>query len=137
MHDLKIYFASSNEHKKQEMMRLLDGVVLTLPKEESMSFDPVEDGNSFIEKALIKGGEGLRVAPDGLLCRFVKECNCIYRIIQLPHNSPKNNIFLQMPIHSCLLVSINHLLHLPAPMSLLFYMHLLLLSKTFYVSPTD
>ncbi len=54
MHDLKIYFASSNEHKKQEMMRLLDGVVLTLPKEESISFDPVEDGNSFIENALIK-----------------------------------------------------------------------------------
>ena len=44
MHDLKIYFASSNEHKKQEMMRLLDGVVLTLPKEESISFDPVEGG---------------------------------------------------------------------------------------------
>ena len=54
MHDLKIYFASSNDHKKQEMMRLLNGVNITLPKEEAIAFDPVEDGNSFIENALIK-----------------------------------------------------------------------------------
>ena len=54
MYDLKIYFASSNDHKKQEMMRLLNGVNITLPKEEAIAFDPVEDGNSFIENALIK-----------------------------------------------------------------------------------
>ena len=54
MYDLKIYFASSNNHKKQEMMRLLNGVNIMLPKEEAIAFDPVEDGNSFIENALIK-----------------------------------------------------------------------------------
>lgn len=54
MYDLKIYFASSNDHKKQEMMRLLNGVNIMLPKEEAIAFDPVEDGNSFIENALIK-----------------------------------------------------------------------------------
>ena len=54
MHDLKIYFASSNDHKKQEMMRLLKGITLTLPKEDSIIFDPIEDGDSFIANALIK-----------------------------------------------------------------------------------
>ena len=54
MYDLKIYLASSNDHKKQEMMRLLNGVNITLPKEEAIAFAPVEDGNSFIENALIK-----------------------------------------------------------------------------------
>ena len=44
----------ANDHKKQEMMRLLNGVNITLPKEEAIAFDPVEDGNSFIENALIK-----------------------------------------------------------------------------------
>ncbi|MCR5731871.1 MAG: RdgB/HAM1 family non-canonical purine NTP pyrophosphatase [Sphaerochaetaceae bacterium] len=51
---MKLYFASGNEHKKQEMKRLLGGFELTLPKEEGISFDPVENGSTFIENALIK-----------------------------------------------------------------------------------
>lgn len=51
---MKLYFASSNEHKKKEMSRLLGGYSLTLPKEEGIAFDPVENGKSFIENALIK-----------------------------------------------------------------------------------
>lgn len=51
----KIYFASSNSHKKAEMQRLImDGVTITLPCEEGLSFDPDENGSSFIENSLIK-----------------------------------------------------------------------------------
>lgn len=51
---MKLYFASGNEHKKKEMQALLDNVELVLPKEEGYEFDPVEDGSSFMENALIK-----------------------------------------------------------------------------------
>lgn len=51
---MKLYFASGNAHKKEEMARLLGGFELTLPKEEGISFDPIEDGSTFIENALIK-----------------------------------------------------------------------------------
>lgn len=36
------------------MERLLGGYALTLPKEEGIIFDPVEDGSSFVENAMIK-----------------------------------------------------------------------------------
>lgn len=51
---MKLYFASGNEHKKKEMSRLLGGWTLTLPKEEGIAFDPDENGNSFIDNAVIK-----------------------------------------------------------------------------------
>ncbi len=51
---MKLYFASGNDHKKKEMSRLLGGFELTLPKEEAIVFDPDENGNSFIENAVIK-----------------------------------------------------------------------------------
>lgn len=51
---MKLYFASGNEHKKKEMSRLLGGYSLTLPKEEGIAFDPVEDGKTFIDNAVIK-----------------------------------------------------------------------------------
>ena len=51
---MKLYFASGNDHKKKEMQALLDNVELVLPKEEGYEFDPVEDGSSFMENALIK-----------------------------------------------------------------------------------
>lgn len=51
----KLYFASSNKHKKTEMERLLGpSFTLTLPLEEGIAFDPDENGNTFIENALIK-----------------------------------------------------------------------------------
>ena len=37
---MTLYFASSNDHKKEEMMRLLDGVTVRLPKEDGIAFDP-------------------------------------------------------------------------------------------------
>lgn len=51
---MKLYFASGNDHKKKEMMRLLGGIELVLPKEEGIDFDPEENGNTFIENAIIK-----------------------------------------------------------------------------------
>lgn len=51
---MKIYFASGNEHKKEEMSRLLGGYELILPKEEGIEFDPEETGTTFIENAMIK-----------------------------------------------------------------------------------
>ncbi len=49
-----IWFASSNSHKKAEMERLLPGTIIRLPKEAGLDFDPVEDGESFIDNALLK-----------------------------------------------------------------------------------
>lgn len=51
---MKLYFASGNAHKKQEMSRLLGGYELTLPKEEGYAFDPEENGKTFIDNAIIK-----------------------------------------------------------------------------------
>ena len=51
---MKLYFASGNDHKKTEMSRLLGGFELTLPKEEGISFDPDENGSTFIDNAVIK-----------------------------------------------------------------------------------
>ena len=51
---MELYFASGNEHKKAEMRRLLGDIELRLPKEDGIDFDPVEDGTTFVENALIK-----------------------------------------------------------------------------------
>ena len=51
---MKLYFASGNDHKKKEMSRLLGGFELTLPKEEGIAFDPDENGETFIDNAVIK-----------------------------------------------------------------------------------
>ena len=51
---MKLYFASSNEHKKMEMSRLLGGYKLVIPKEEGIAFDPDETGSSLVENAIIK-----------------------------------------------------------------------------------
>lgn len=51
---MTLYFASSNGHKKEEMMRLLDEVTVRLPKEDGIDFNPDENGKTFIENALIK-----------------------------------------------------------------------------------
>ncbi len=51
---MKLYFASSNDHKKTEMERLLPGFSITLPKEEGLSFSPEETGETYIENAIIK-----------------------------------------------------------------------------------
>ena len=51
----KLYFASSSDHKKREMQRLIKtGIEIVLPKQLGLEFSPDENGSSFIENALIK-----------------------------------------------------------------------------------
>ncbi len=51
---MKIYLASGNFNKKKELEELLPNYTIVLPKEEGIDFDPVEDGDSFFENAMIK-----------------------------------------------------------------------------------
>lgn len=51
---MKLYLASNNEHKRKEFEELLNDYEIVLPKDEGIEFDPVEDGSSFIENAMIK-----------------------------------------------------------------------------------
>lgn len=51
---MKIYFASGNLHKKQEMQALFPEFDLVIPSEEDIHFDPEENGSSFLENSLIK-----------------------------------------------------------------------------------
>ncbi len=51
---MKIYLASGNMHKKKELEELLPNYEIVLPKEIGIEFDPVEDGQTFFENAMIK-----------------------------------------------------------------------------------
>lgn len=51
---MRLYLASNNEHKREEFSLLFPDYEIVLPKDEGLIFDPVEDGSSFIENALIK-----------------------------------------------------------------------------------
>lgn len=51
---MKIYFASGNLHKKQEMADLFPEFDLVIPSEEGLHFDPEENGSTFLENSLIK-----------------------------------------------------------------------------------
>lgn len=51
---MDILLASGNEHKKEELQRLLAGHVLHLPKEFGISFDCEETGLTFEENAMQK-----------------------------------------------------------------------------------
>lgn len=71
---MKLYLASNNEHKRREFEELLPEYEIILPKDEGYEFNPVEDGKSFIENALIKAEELYRIigkpciADDSGLC---------------------------------------------------------------------
>ena len=49
-YSMKIYFASGNLHKKQEMQALFPEFQLVIPSEEGIDFDPEETGTTFLEK---------------------------------------------------------------------------------------
>ena len=50
----KLYLASGNRHKKQEMQQILSDYEIRIPADDGIDFDPVEDGSSFYENSLIK-----------------------------------------------------------------------------------
>ena len=57
---MKIWFASGNVHKKNELLDILNpvsGIIKTeliLPKDHGIIFSPIENGKTFLENALIK-----------------------------------------------------------------------------------
>jgi len=51
---MKIYFASGNAHKKEELSRILAPHTLVIPGEEGIAFDPEETEHTFYGNALIK-----------------------------------------------------------------------------------
>jgi XTP/dITP diphosphohydrolase len=74
-----IWFATNNEHKKQELQAILPGHTLKIPAREGIDFDPPETGGTFLENALIKaralrrllaerGGGPPVIADDSGLC---------------------------------------------------------------------
>ena len=51
---MKIYLASGNLHKKKEMSEIFCNHTISIPADDGIDFDPIEDGNSFMENSLIK-----------------------------------------------------------------------------------
>lgn len=51
---MKIYAATGNKHKKQELSQLFSPSEIIIPKDEGIIFDPDENGNSFVENTVIK-----------------------------------------------------------------------------------
>ena len=50
----KLYLATGNKHKREEMQQILSDYEIRIPSDDGIEFDPVEDGNSFYENSLIK-----------------------------------------------------------------------------------
>lgn len=61
---MKILFASGNAHKRAEMAALFPGHDLFIPREIGLPFDPEEDGETFLENAMIKA-QALRASWEG------------------------------------------------------------------------
>ena len=51
---MKIYLATGNRHKRQEMAEILSGHTIVIPVDEGIDFAPVEDGSDFYENSMIK-----------------------------------------------------------------------------------
>ena len=51
---MKIYLATGNRHKQQEMAEILSGHTIVIPADEGIDFAPVEDGSDFYENSMIK-----------------------------------------------------------------------------------
>jgi len=51
---MKIYFASGNAHKREEMARIFPDHRIVIPKDEGIEFDPEETADTFYGNALIK-----------------------------------------------------------------------------------
>lgn len=51
---MKIYFASGNAHKREEMSRIFAGHRIVIPSDEGIAFDPEETEPTFYGNALLK-----------------------------------------------------------------------------------
>lgn len=51
---MKLYLATGNKHKKQEMQQILKDFEIVIPSDEGIDFNPIENGSSFYENCMIK-----------------------------------------------------------------------------------
>lgn len=51
---MKIYFASGNAHKRDEMARIFSGHLIVIPSDEGIDFDPEETETTFGGNSLLK-----------------------------------------------------------------------------------
>lgn len=51
---MKIFFASGNAHKREEMARIFPNHEIRIPKDDGIDFDPDETADTFFGNALIK-----------------------------------------------------------------------------------
>lgn len=51
---MKIFLASGNAHKKEELSRIFSSHEVFVPSDAGLTFDPEETGDSFVANALIK-----------------------------------------------------------------------------------
>ena len=51
---MKIYFASGNTHKRDEMARIFPNHQVVIPLDEGIDFDPEETADTFFGNAYIK-----------------------------------------------------------------------------------
>lgn len=51
---MKIFFASGNAHKREEMARIFQNHEIRIPKDDGIDFDPEETADTFFGNALIK-----------------------------------------------------------------------------------
>lgn len=51
---MKIYLASGNLHKKEEMSAIFSNHTIVIPSDEGIAFSPEENGSTFLENSLIK-----------------------------------------------------------------------------------
>lgn len=50
----RLYLATGNKHKREEMQQILPDFEIRIPSDNGISFDSVEDGKTFYENSLIK-----------------------------------------------------------------------------------
>ncbi len=51
---MKLYLATGNKNKKREIQEILPDYEVRIPLDDGIEFDPVEDGKTFYENAIIK-----------------------------------------------------------------------------------
>ncbi len=54
---MKLYLASGNSHKKQEIAALFPDYTIVIPRDEGFDFDPAETGSTFLENSMLKAAE--------------------------------------------------------------------------------
>ena len=54
MEKQRLYLASGNRHKREEMQQILTNFEIRIPADDGVDFNPTEDGTTFYENSLIK-----------------------------------------------------------------------------------